>query len=59
MFPKFESDTGNTAGIVSIAFDPGYAKNGKFYTVHVEKPDMEGSATPTNAHLASLDLKGI
>ncbi len=58
VFPKFESDTGNTAGIVSIAFDPGYAKNGKFYTVHVEKPDMEGSATPTNAHLASLDLKG-
>ena len=58
VFPKFESDTGNTAGIVSIAFDPGYAKNGIFYTVHVEKPDMEGSATPTNAHLASLDLKG-
>jgi hypothetical protein len=58
VFPKFESDTGNTAGIVSIAFDPGYAKNGKFYTVHVEKPDMEGSATPTNAQLPSLDLKG-
>ncbi|MBZ5660128.1 MAG: PQQ-dependent sugar dehydrogenase [Acidobacteriia bacterium] len=58
VFPKFESDTGNTAGIVSIAFDPGYAKNGKFYTVHVEKPDMEGSATPTNAHLSALDLKG-
>src|ERR1700730_350287 len=30
IFPKFVSDTGNTAGIVSIAFDPGYAKNGKF-----------------------------
>jgi hypothetical protein len=58
VFPKFESDTGNTAGIVSIAFDPGYAKNGKFYTVHVEKPDMEGSATPTNAHLPALKLDG-
>lgn len=58
VFPKFESDTGNTAGIVSIAFDPGYAKNGKFYTVHVEKPDMQGSATPTNAHLPSLNLNG-
>jgi len=58
IFPKFVSDTGNTAGIISIAFDPGYAKNGKFYTVHVEKPEMEGSATPTNAHLSTLDLNG-
>src|SRR6202022_2326335 len=33
-------------------------KNGKFYTVHVEKPEMEGSATPTNAHLSTLDLNG-
>src|SRR5713226_6208557 len=58
IFPKFVSDTGNTAGIVSIGFDPDYAKNGKFYTVHVEKPDMDGSATPTNAHLPALNLDG-
>lgn len=58
IFPKFVSDTGNTAGIVSIAFDPGYAKNGKFYTVHVEKPDLEGSANPTNAKLPALNLEG-
>ena len=58
VFPKFVSDTGNTAGIVSIAFDPGYAKNGKFYTVHVEKPDIEGSANPTNAKLSTLKVEG-
>jgi hypothetical protein len=58
IFPKFASDLGNTSGIVSIAFDPGYAKNGKFYTVHTEKPDLEGSATPNNARLSTLDLKG-
>lgn len=57
IFPKFVSDTGNTAGIVTIAFDPNYVKNGKFYTVHVEKPDIEGSATPINSKLASLNLK--
>ncbi len=57
IFPKFASDLGNTAGVVSFAFDPGYAKNGKFYTVHTEKPDMEGPASATNAHLPSLDLK--
>ena len=58
IFPKFVSDVGNTAGIVSIAFDPGYAKNGKFYTVHVEKPTADGSATPTNAKVPALDLNG-
>jgi len=58
IFPKFVSDTGNTAGIVSFAFDPAYAKNGKFYTVHVEKPDMEGSANPTNARVPALSLDG-
>jgi hypothetical protein len=58
IFPKFASDLGNTAGIVSFVFDPAYAKNGKFYTVHTEKPDVEGSANPTNARLAALDLKG-
>ena len=58
IFPKFVSDTGNTSGIVSIAFDPGYAKNGKFYTVHVEKPDLAGSANPTNAKLSTLNLDG-
>jgi hypothetical protein len=49
---------GNTVGIVSITFDPGYAKNGKFYTVHIEKPDMEGSATPTNVQMPTLNLSG-
>jgi len=58
IFPKFESDTGNTPGIVSITFDPGYAKNGKFYTVHVEKPDMAGFTSPTNARMPSLNLTG-
>jgi len=58
IFPKFASDKGNATGIVSITFDPGYAKNGKFYTVHVENPDLPGSATPVNTLLPSLDLKG-
>jgi hypothetical protein len=58
IFPKFASDIGNTAGVVSFAFDPAYAKNGKFYTVHTEKPDMSGSAAPTNARVSTLDLKG-
>jgi hypothetical protein len=58
IFPKFASDKGNATGIVSITFDPGYAKNGKFYTVHVENPALPGSATPINTQLPSLNLTG-
>ena len=58
IFPKFASDKGNATGIVSITFDPGYAKNGKFYTVHVENPALPGSATPVNTQLSSLNLTG-
>jgi hypothetical protein len=58
IFPKFASDKGNATGIVSITFDPGYAKNGKFYTVHTENPELPGSSTPVNTQLASLNLTG-
>jgi hypothetical protein len=58
IFPKFASDKGNATGIVSITFDPGYAKNGKFYTVHVENPELPGSANPVNTQLPGLNLTG-
>jgi hypothetical protein len=58
VFPKFASDKGNATGIVSITFDPAYAKNGKFYTVHTENPELPGSATPVNTQVPSLNLTG-
>src|ERR1700694_2573966 len=58
VFPKFASDKGNATGIVSITFDPAYAKNGKFYTVHTENPELPGAATPVNTQLPSLSLTG-
>jgi hypothetical protein len=58
IFPKFASDKGNASGIVSVTFDPGYAKNGKFYTVHVENPAVPGSNTPVNTAVSSLNLTG-
>jgi hypothetical protein len=58
VFPKFASDKGNATGIVSITFDPAYAKNGKFYTVHTENPELPGTAAPVNTQLPSLSLTG-
>jgi hypothetical protein len=57
IFPKYNTDRLN-AGVGAIAFDPNYAKNGKFYTVHTEDPSEPGSAQPTNAHMPSLKLDG-
>jgi len=58
VFPKFASDKGNATGIVSITFDPAYAKNGKFYTVHTENPELPGNAAPVNTQLSNLNLTG-
>ena len=57
IFPKFDTERFGS-GLVSIAFDPNYAKNGKFYTVHTESPAKAGSASPTNARWPSLKLDG-
>jgi hypothetical protein len=58
VFPKFASDKGNATGVVSITFDPAYAKNGKFYTVHTENPELPGTTAPVNTQLPSLNLSG-
>ncbi len=57
IFPKYSTDRFGS-GVSAIVFDPNYAKNGKFYTVHVEDPSKPGSGEPTNAHLPGLKLDG-
>jgi hypothetical protein len=58
IFPKFINGTGYSGGLVTFAFDPDYANNHKFYTVHTENPSKSGSAMPTNGALPALDLTG-
>jgi hypothetical protein len=48
IFPRFDNDPGFAGGLVTFAFDPEYAANGKFYTVHTEDPAGEGSAVPNS-----------
>ena len=57
-FPQFTTDPGYEGGFVFVAFDPGYAKNGKFYTIHTERLGKGSAAVPTNAHLPGLKLDG-
>src|SRR5207248_9796067 len=58
VFPKFDNNPGYSGGLVTFAFDPDYAVNGKFYSVHTEDPAKAGSALPTNARLPAFDTTG-
>ena len=49
-FPKFDNNPGFAGGLVTFQFDPGYATNGIFYTVHTENP-LKGTGTePANTN---------
>ena len=37
---------------------PGYSKNGRFYTVHIEDPALEASAAPDTTNLPGFNLTG-
>lgn len=43
LFHRFTYEAGYANGFVSFRFDPDYAANGKFYTVHIEEPAVAGS----------------
>ena len=56
IFARFNTDPNLGMGLVAMQFDPGYAKNGKFYTVHTENPARADPVAPSNAAHPSLDL---
>jgi hypothetical protein len=58
LFHKLAFDTGFGGGLATIQFDPDYARNGTFYTVHIEDPALPGSNVPDNASLPALNLRG-
>lgn len=58
LFDKFTFDAGFANGLITFQFDPGYASNGKFYTVHMEEPNVRGSLVPDNSSYPDLDTAG-
>jgi hypothetical protein len=58
LFHKLPSDNGFANGFISFAFDPDYARNGKFYTIHLEDPELPGSAMPDKAKFPGLNTDG-
>jgi len=58
IFPKFSTEPVYGMGLISIAFDPGYAKNGKFYTVHSERPNIAGPANGKSDAIPNFKIIG-
>src|SRR5262245_20119615 len=48
-FRRFTFETGLASGFISFEFDPDYARNGRFYTIHLEDVDSRVPAAPNTA----------
>lgn len=56
LFPKFTFQRNFATGLTSFIFDPDYANNGTFYTLHMEDPSTPGSAAPRSGVVPGLEL---
>ena len=58
LFPKFTFERNFATGLTNFIFDPAYAENGTFYTLHMEDPSVAAPAVPKAGVVAGLDLTG-
>jgi len=58
LFPKFTFERNFATGLTNVHFDPDYARNGVFYTIHIEDPAVTADAAPRAGVVAGLDLSG-
>lgn len=58
LFGKLGIEGGLATGFISFEFDPDYANNGRFYSIHLEVLAAPGALEPDNTGTPGLDLKG-
>jgi mono/diheme cytochrome c family protein len=58
LFPKFTYARNFATGLTNVILDPDYARNGVFYTLHMEDPSTPGPAAPRSNIVPGLDLSG-
>ena len=58
LFHRFFITSGYGNGLNGFHFDPDYRRNGKFYTVHMEDPNLTVSNLPDNKNHPGLNLGG-
>lgn len=58
IFRRLTIAQGYGNGLNGFHLDPDYARNGKFYTVHIEDPAFPGSNLPDNSNFPALSVSG-
>ncbi len=58
LFQRFTFLNGWANGLITVQFDPDYATNGRFYTLHLEEPQLDVPAAPAAGVVPGLDLTG-
>jgi hypothetical protein len=58
LFDKLTTEAGLASGFISFEFDPDYARNGRFYTIHLEESALPGTLVPDTHAFAGLDASG-
>jgi glucose/arabinose dehydrogenase/mono/diheme cytochrome c family protein len=56
LFPKFTFERNFATGLTNFLFDPDYARNGVFYTIHMEDPTATAPSAPKAGVVAGLNL---
>jgi hypothetical protein len=54
LFRRLPTESGFANGFICFEFDPDYARNGRFYTIHLEDPAAPGPVTPDNTNFPGL-----
>jgi mono/diheme cytochrome c family protein len=58
LFAKLTFERNFATGLINVIFDPDYARNGVFYTIHMEDPTTGAPAEPKSGVVPGLDLSG-
>jgi mono/diheme cytochrome c family protein len=58
LFQKLTFERNLATGLINVIFDPDYARNGVFYTIHMEDPTTEAPAEPKSGIVPGLELSG-
>jgi mono/diheme cytochrome c family protein len=58
LFPKLTFERNFATGLITFFFDPDYARNGVFYTIHMEDPTTDAPAEPKAGVVPGLDVSG-
>jgi mono/diheme cytochrome c family protein len=58
LFQRLTFERNLATGLINVIFDPDYARNGVFYTIHMEDPTTPAPAEPRPGVVPGLDVSG-